>query len=95
MSDLIKLPNIGVVLEKKLLLAGIENQEKLKKIGSKEAFFRIRLQSDSDACLHMLYGLEGAIEGVNDICLSRETNEELKAYYNSLKYLYIISTKNN
>ena len=38
MSDLIKLPNIGVVLEKKLLLAGIENQEKLK-IGSKEAFF--------------------------------------------------------
>ena len=37
MSDLIKLPNIGVVLEKKLLLAGIENQEKLK-IGSKEAF---------------------------------------------------------
>ena len=30
MSDLIKLPNIGVVLEKKLLLAGIENQEKLK-----------------------------------------------------------------
>ena len=83
MSDLIKLPNIGVVLEKKLLLAGIENQEKLK-IGSKEAF-RIRLQSDSDACLHMLYGLEGAIEGVNDICLSQETKEELKAYYNSLK----------
>ncbi len=29
MSDLINLPNIGVVLEKKLLLAGIENQEKL------------------------------------------------------------------
>ncbi|ORE50702.1 hypothetical protein B6A11_14430 [Enterococcus faecalis] len=54
-------------------------------MGSKEAFFRIRLQSDSDACLHMLYGLEGAIEGVNDICLSQETKEELKAYYNSLK----------
>ncbi|WAG39052.1 TfoX/Sxy family protein [Enterococcus faecalis] len=45
----------------------------------------MRLQSDSDACLHMLYGLEGAIEGVNDICLSQETKEELKAYYNSLK----------
>ncbi len=55
MSDLIKLPNIGVVLEKKLLLAGIENQEKLKKSVSKEAFFRIRLQSDSDACLHMRF----------------------------------------
>ncbi|WP_434101387.1 hypothetical protein [Enterococcus faecalis] len=47
MSDLImrtNLPNIGVVLEKKLLLAGIENQAihlKAKKIGSKEAFFRI------------------------------------------------------
>ena len=53
MSDLIKLPNIGVVLEKKLLLAGIENQEKLK-IGSKK-LFRIRLQSDSDACLHMRF----------------------------------------
>ncbi len=36
MSDLINLPNIGVVLEKKLLLAGIENQEKLKKSGVKE-----------------------------------------------------------
>ncbi|QQV79509.1 TfoX/Sxy family DNA transformation protein [Enterococcus faecalis] len=84
MSDLIKLPNIGVVLEKKLLLAGIENQEKAKNQGVKK-LFRIRLQSDSDACLHMLYGLEGAIEGVNDICLSQETKEELKAYYNSLK----------
>lgn len=39
MSDLIKLPNIGVVLEKKLLLAGIENQEKLKKSGVKKLFF--------------------------------------------------------
>ena len=38
MSDLIKLPNIGVVLEKKLLLAGIENQEKLKKSGVKKLF---------------------------------------------------------
>ncbi|EMW5359783.1 TfoX/Sxy family DNA transformation protein [Enterococcus faecalis] len=39
MSDLINLPNIGVVLEKKLLLAGIENQEKLKKTGVKKLFF--------------------------------------------------------
>ena len=53
------------------------------------------MQSDSDACLHMLYGLEGAIEGVNDNSLSQETKEELKAYYNSLKKLYIIPTKNN
>lgn len=84
MSELSKLPNVGKVLERELLKIGIKTPEQLRQIGSKEAFFRIRLQSDPGACLHMLYGIQGAIEGVPDKLLTEETKNELKAYYKTL-----------
>ena len=42
MGELMKLINIGKVLEKNLNEAGIHTEEQLREIGSKEAFIRIR-----------------------------------------------------
>jgi len=39
---------------------------------------------DPGAYLHMLYGLQGAIEGIKDSLLSKSTKEDLKAFYKSL-----------
>ncbi|MBP2636496.1 MAG: TfoX protein [Firmicutes bacterium] len=84
MSELSKLPNVGKVLEEHLLAVGIETSEQLQEIGVKEAFRRIRLQRDSGACLHMLYGLQGAILGMPDKALSADSKQELKAFFHSL-----------
>ncbi|MGI5854751.1 MAG: TfoX/Sxy family DNA transformation protein [Bacillota bacterium] len=43
---------------------------------SKEAFVRIKM-IDPGAYLHMLYGLQGAIEGIKDSLLSKSTKEEV------------------
>jgi len=83
MGKLSELPNIGKVIEDKLIDVGIDNPEQLIKIGSKEAFIRIRAK-DPTACLHMLYGLEGAVEGIMDKYLSVEVIEDLKSFYKSL-----------
>ena len=84
MSQLAKLPNIGKVLEENLLAVGIETPEHLREIGAEEAFRRIRRQCDPGACLHMLYGIEGAIEGIPDKFLTDEERQKLKAFFNSL-----------
>lgn len=84
MSELLKLPNIGKVLEQNLIQVGIDTPEKLRGIGAKEAFIQIRLSVDSGACLHMLYGLQGAVEGIKDNFLSNDTKQDLKAFFKSL-----------
>jgi DNA transformation protein len=83
MSDLQKLPNIGKVVEGLLIDTGINTQEELLSIGSKEAFMRIR-HKDPSACIRMLYGLEGAVEGIPDQLLSTVTKKELLEFYKSL-----------
>jgi len=55
--------NIGKDTEAKLIRAGIDSFEKLKEMGSEQAFLRLQA-FDPGACLNLLYGLEGAIEGV-------------------------------
>lgn len=84
MSALSALPNVGKTLEGNLLRVGIETPEQLRGIGAEEAFTRIRAQVDRGACLHMLYGIQGAIEGLPDRRLSAETKKKLKAFYRSL-----------
>ena len=84
MSELSKLPNVGKVLEENLLAVGIETPEQLREIGAEETFRRIRLQRDHGACLHMLYGIQGAILGIPDKNLSADTKQELKAFFHSL-----------
>jgi DNA transformation protein len=84
MSELLKLPNVGKVLEQNLLAVGIETPEQLQEIGVEEAFLRIRLHRDPGACLHMLYGIQGAILGIPDKHLPADIKQELKAFFHSL-----------
>lgn len=84
MGTLQNLPNIGKVAAALLTATEINTPEKLINIGSKEAFLRIRLL-DPTACLHMLYGLEGAVQGIRDTELSTETKQDLKEFFNDLK----------
>lgn len=81
MGKLSKLPNIGEVVEKQLNDVGIETYEQLSKIGSKEAWLKIK-SIDPSACIHRLYALEGAIEGIKKSQLSLEIKNDLKEFYN-------------
>ena len=84
MSTLSCLPNVGKVLESCLLQVGIETAEQLRSVGAHEAFIRIRTHVDAGACLHMLYGIQGAIEGVPDKSLADSTKQQLKQFYKTL-----------
>lgn len=83
MKRLLDAPNIGPVLENNLNQIGIKTLEQLRSSSSKDIFIKIR-KIDSGACLHMLYGLEGAIENIKDSELSKSTKDDLKNFYNSL-----------
>jgi DNA transformation protein len=84
MSTLSDLPNVGKVLEDNLQKIGIETPEQLRHIGAKEAFIRIRMEVDPGACLHMLYGIQGAIDGIADKFLPEQTKEHLRLFYKTL-----------
>lgn len=83
MNELSSLPNVGKVLERNLHEIGITTKDELIKMGSKQVFVFIR-EIDPGACLHMLYGIQGAIEGIKDSKLSISTKEDLKSFYKSL-----------
>ncbi|EHQ90456.1 TfoX/Sxy family protein [Desulfosporosinus youngiae] len=84
MSALSHLPNVGKVLESNLLQVGIKTPEQLRDMGAEEAFIRIRAYVDQGACLHMLYGIQGAIEGVPDKLLEDSTKQRLRKFYKTL-----------
>lgn len=84
MNDLKSLPNISIIMEKKLKEVGIETPEELKEVGSKEAFTRIRCK-DNSACFNMLCGLEGAIKGIRWHNLSDEEKMKLKEFFKTVK----------
>lgn len=84
MSELSRLCNAGKVLEENLLAIGIETPEQLQEVGAKEAFRLIRLQHDPGACLHMLYGIQGAILGIPDKLLAADIKQDLKAFFRGL-----------
>ncbi len=83
MGELSKLPNISSVIESKLHAAGIYTQQDLKARGSKASFMRIRM-IDGEACLSMLYALEGAIQGIRWHNLDKVTKTRLKEAFDSL-----------
>lgn len=84
MSKLNSMPNIGKTLENKLNSIGINSGEELVKIGSKEAFIKIRA-NDTTSCLNMLCALEGAIQGIRWHNLDDSTKVDLKGFYELLK----------
>jgi DNA transformation protein len=79
-----ELPNVGRVLAAALEAVDIRTPEQLRETGAEEAFMRIRTAVDPGACLHMLYGIQGAIEGVPDTQLSEETKGRLRRFYRGL-----------
>jgi DNA transformation protein and related proteins len=72
--------NIGKDTEAKLIQAGIDSFEKLKELGSEQAFLRLQA-FDPGACLSLLYGLEGAIENVKYNELSAEKKQYLILFH--------------
>lgn len=84
MGELSNLPNISKVLEGKLNEVGINTQEQLRIIGSRQAFISIK-KNDSGACVNMLCALEGAIQGIRWHALSDKDKQNLKEFYKSLK----------
>ncbi len=82
-DDLTSLPNIGSKLAEKLKQVGIESPHSLRSIGSENAFARIKA-IDSNACLDMLYALEGAIQGIRWHSLDVAKKNELKDFFKSI-----------
>lgn len=83
MGELSKLPNIGPVVEQQLNDVGIQTAQQLKQAGSRKAWLKI-LAIDSTACIHRLYSLEGAIQGVRKSELPQSVKDRLKAFYNTV-----------
>ncbi|GAA0127157.1 TfoX/Sxy family protein [Clostridium sp. CTA-19] len=84
MGELLKLPNIGEKVEKQLNEVGIFTYDELKNIGTEQVWMKIQ-EIDASACIHRLLALEGAIQGVKKIDLSKERKAELKDFYNCHK----------
>ena len=84
MNQLEKVVNIGPVNAEKLVQVGINNIEDLKKAGAENAFLRIRT-IDPGACLHLLYGLEGAVQGIKKSHISTLRKKELQDFFKHCK----------
>jgi len=84
MGNLAKFSNIGKVIEQQLYEVGITTYEQLKESGSKQAWLKIK-SIDPSACIHRLYALEGAIQGIKKSQLPAEMKADLKEFYNSFK----------
>jgi DNA transformation protein and related proteins len=82
-NELTSLPNIGKTLADKLIRAGIKTPDELKSAGSENAFIKL-YTIENDACLNMLFALEGAIQGIRWHNLDKSTMMNLKLFYNHL-----------
>lgn len=84
MQELSDRVNIGKVLESQLKSVGIEDFDALCKLGSQEAWLKIRSIDDS-ACINKLCALEGAIQGIRCHHLDASKKAELKEFCNQFK----------
>lgn len=84
MGELTSLKNIGKEIERKLKTVGINSAEDLKQIGSKEAYFRLKIQYP-EVCLVHLYTLQGAVDDIEYNRLPEKTKQELKEFSDKLK----------
>jgi len=74
---------LGKTMEKKLHSVGIHSAEDLKKLGSKQAVFRLK-EKYPNTCVVILYHLEAAIRGVEIKQLDGACKSELKAYFKQI-----------
>ena len=84
MGELSHLPNIGKILEAKLIDVEVNTPEELQLIGSKKTFIRIKML-DNTACYSMLCALEGAVRGIRWHYLSDAVKKDLKCFFQSIK----------
>ena len=83
MEKLTDLPNIGHELEQKLIKIGITNKAALLSMGTERTFIRIKA-IDNNACINMLYAIEGAIQGIRWHGIDKGRKEELKFFLTQL-----------
>ena len=83
-TDLLQQPNIGKDTETKLIQVGINSYAELKKAGTEQAFLRLQTL-DPGACIQLLFGLEGAIEGIPYNQLSPQKKQELREFHRMSK----------
>lgn len=81
MDCLTDMPNIGPIAADALERVGIKTPEQLRQVGAQEAWLRIRTQVDPGACLHLLQGLEAAVENIPKKLLTAEKRAELNAFF--------------
>lgn len=79
-SDLLQIPNIGKDTASKLMQVGIATHEELKSVGTEQAFLRLQTL-DPGACIHLLYGLDGAVQGISSKQLSPDRKRELREFH--------------
>lgn len=79
-TDLSQLPNIGKDTKAKLIQVGISSAEELIATGTEQAFLRLQTL-DPGACIQLLYGLEGAIEGIQANMLSNNIKQQLLEFH--------------
>ena len=79
-----EMKNIGVINEEKLAQVGIVEPDQLRKLGTEAAFLKIRHLVDDGACLHLLYGLEGAIQDIPKRELSERRKAEFRDFFKQL-----------
>ncbi|SJZ97853.1 TfoX/Sxy family DNA transformation protein [Anaerorhabdus furcosa] len=84
MTALTSMKNIGKEMKKKLESVGIDSVEKLKCIGSKDAFIHLRMKY-SNICLVHLYTLQGAIDDIEYHNLPENMKSDLKKFSKELK----------
>lgn len=84
MTELTTMKNIGKEIERKLKSVGICTAEDLMKLGSKEAFFRLKIEY-SNVCLVHLDTLQGAIDDIDYNKLTEKTKQDLKNFSDSLR----------
>lgn len=84
MNPFSKTPNIGKELAKKLALSEVLSPDELRFIGSKNAFLKIKTIYPEDACINMLYALEGAVQNIRWHKLDNETKLELLDFFRGL-----------
>lgn len=84
MDNFTSLPNIGSKLDELIKQAGINNISEFKSLGCENVF--IRLQAiDKDVCMHKLYAIEGAIQGIHKKDITKERKEELRHFFSMVQ----------
>jgi DNA transformation protein len=85
--ELTDLLNIGITLEKKLKMLGINNGFDLAVMGSENEIIKISAIENNCTCINMLYALEGAIQGIRWHDLNIERKQELKDFFNRISFV--------